>query len=193
MNRVKCGILITSLSVLALAGCDGGASSSHSQTNYQSPSHSHQGQGREMGRANRQQMIRQVNGIVENIDQAEHRLREKLDVLRQEQQQMGRLKEDARAAYIAGQISDSRAWQRIAREKYSNIQSELVRAENTIAAVRNDVSNQLRRVSWVSGAHQRRHRAEVERELSRLVQWEREIENILETTISHEKWLESDL
>lgn len=192
MTRCHFTIFITLLSLLVLTGCDGGPSGSRSQAAYQAPSHSspqHRGNQRS---TNSQQMIRQVNGIVEQIDQVEQRLREKLDVLRQEQQQMERLKEDAKTAYMAGQIADSRAWQRIARDKYRNIRAELVRSENTIAAVRNDASSQLRRVNWVSGVHQRRHRAEVQRELSQLGQWESEIQSLLEKATSHEQWLESE-
>jgi len=193
MNIRNMAILIAIASVIGLSGCNRSDSHSRAGHSYHAPSASAQRQAREQRHANRGQMIRQVNGIVENIEQADRRLRSKLDVLEAEQRQLDRLKEDAKTAYIAGQVADYRTWQRIARDKYANVRAELVRAENTVAAVRNDASNQLRRVSWVSGADRRRHQGQIDQKLSQLARWDREIRTTAANVTSHEKWLNADL
>lgn len=193
MKTRNFALLITLFAVVALSGCSRGDSHSRQSHGYQAPNHSVQVRARAQRDASRGQMVRQVNGIVENIEQADRRLRSKLDVLEAEQRQLDRLKEDSKAAYIAGQVGDYRTWQRIARDKYANVRAELVRAENTVAAVRNDVSNQLRRVSWVSGADRRRHQAQIDQKLSQLARWDREIRTTAANATSHEKWLSADL
>ena len=146
-----------------------------------------------VSQGNEQRMIRQVSGIMQSVEQANRRLADKLEALEDEQRQLERLRRDAKNAFIAGQPSDYRIWQRIARDKYRNVRDELARVENTVAAVHRNVQMELRRVSWVSGGARREHLQEVDSLLAQLLQWQGRIDRAAENAGRHQKWLSADL
>ena len=183
-------VVIGLVFVLAACGPGGGGNSSHSQRSVSSRTDSHQAA--ERGLQQKDEMIRRVNGIIENIGSAEARLQEKEETIREEKKALDEVKQNAKTAHLGGQMSDFRMWQRIGQEKTANIKQAVKKAENTISVARQGVDSELQRVNWVSSGDKEKHLSQINQRLSRLDTWTTALDRISSDLTQHETWLDSN-
>ena len=138
------------------------------------------------------EMIRRVNGIVENIGSAEERLKASEQTVCEEQDALEETRQNARTAHLGGQMTDFRTWQRIGREKRDNIRNTLKKAENTVAEVRRGAESELRRVNWVSDGDKSKHLAQINRRLNELGSWASTFQRSATALAKHSSWLDAN-
>ena len=165
---------------IALAGCD------HESTSGSSASSRDAAQ---RGLQQKEEMIRRVNGIIEDIGSAETHLKEAEATIRAEKKALDEVEANAKTAHLGGQMSDFRMWQRIGQEKMTNIDKVIKKAENTIVSARRGAESELRRVNWVSSGEADTHVNQVNQRLSQLASWTARFGRISEDLAKHDSWL----
>lgn len=138
------------------------------------------------------EMIHRVNGIIQNIGSAENCLLETESTVREEMDMLGKIKQNAKTAYLGGQMSDFRTWQRIGREKKANIKHAARKVENTIFAARQGAESELQRVNWVSSGYKEQQLNHINQRLSKLRTWKSTIERISGDLAEHDTWLDAN-
>ncbi|MFC1606850.1 hypothetical protein ACFL47_02675 [Candidatus Latescibacterota bacterium] len=131
-----------------------------------------------------------MNGIIENIGSAEKRLQEMEKTNREEKEALDNIKKNAKTAYVGGQMSDFRMWQRIGRGKKTNIESALKKADNTISEARRIVESEIQRVNWVSDGEKKKNLKQIKQRLSQLGSYTATIKAVSGDLTQHITWIE---
>lgn len=191
-DNISIAFLVVVGLIIALANCDsgsGGRSSIRSHQSVSSRSNSHQVALR--AQQQKDDMIRRVNGIIENIGSAGQRLQAKEKAIREEKDALERVKQNARTAHLGGQMRDFRMWQCIGREKKANIERALTKAENTISEAWRGAESKLQRVNWISDGEKNSHLGRINQRLSQLCTWASTLEQMSDDLAQHTTWLEA--
>ena len=180
--------------VIILAACnpEGGGISNQSSQQAVSSRPNVQRANQHVQQQQKDEMIRRVNSIIRNIGTAESHLIETEKTVQEEKKALNEIKENAQAAHLGGQMSDFRMWQRIGREKKSNIERSLQKAKNTILAARQGANSELQRVNWVSNREKQKHLKKVTLRLSRLGNRLEVFNKVSKDLARQDTWLNAD-
>ena len=192
-DNIGMAVLVVIGLAIVLAGFDpDGGSSRTSRSRSSSVTQSSSHKATQRAKQQKDEMIRRVNGIVENIGSAEQRLNEAEKMIREEKKALEDVKRNAKTAHLGGQMSDFRTWQRIGREKKDNIEIALKKAEKTITEARRGAESALRRVNWVSDGEKNSHLNRINQRLSQLGKWTSTLEQVSGDLAKHATWLDAN-
>lgn len=135
------------------------------------------------------EMIRRVNSIIENIGSVDERIQEAGTTILEEKEMLDRIKQNAKTAYLGGQITDFRMWQRIGRDKMTNIENTVRKMENTIHVARQNAESDLRRVNWISKGEKNKHQSQIDQKLLQLDAWMTKIGQVVSDLDLQHAWL----
>jgi len=193
ISNIGLGVVVVIGLAIVLVACGPGGGGSSSRSSQRSvPSQSDAYQTAQRAQQQKDEMVRRVRGIIENIGSAEARLRDTEETIREERKALDEVKESAKTAHLGGQMSDFRMWQRIGKEKKANIERALQKAEKTIAAARQGAESQLQHVNWVSSGEKETHLNQVNQRLSQMEAWTATFSSASEDLAQHDVWLNAN-